>query len=123
MTTNTHASPSPDHPELFSMTDAAAQQILELLSQEKEQGCFLRVAISGGGCSGFQYHFTIDDQQLADDCPFVNNGAQVVVDEVSLNLLKGSYLDFVKDLSSASFVIKNPNAASSCGCGNSFTTK
>ena len=105
----------------FSISDSAAARILYLLSQETEQNQSLRISVSGGGCSGFQYHFLFDDQKLADDVIFEHAGASVLIDDVSLGLLKGSMLDYVEDLASASFVIKNPNAASSCGCGNSFS--
>ncbi len=107
--------------ESFGISDAAATRILHLLSLETEKDQMLRISISGGGCSGFQYHFLFDDQKLADDRVFEHAGARVLVDDVSLGLLKGSILDYVEDLTSASFVIKNPNAASSCGCGNSFS--
>lgn len=107
--------------ESFAISDAAAARILYLLSQEAEQDQSLRISVSGGGCSGFQYHFLFDDQKLADDQVFEHAGASVLIDDVSLGLLKGSMLDYVEDLASASFVIKNPNAASSCGCGNSFS--
>lgn len=105
----------------FVISDAAAARILYLLSQENDQNQRLRLSISGGGCSGFQYHFLFDDEKLIDDHVFDHAGAHVIVDDVSLGLLKGSILDYVEDLASASFVIKNPNAASSCGCGNSFS--
>ena len=81
----------------------------------------LRITVSGGGCSGFQYGFTFDPARNEDDRLFERDGAQVVVDEVSLELLNGSEIDYVEDLAGASFAIRNPNAASSCGCGNSFS--
>jgi iron-sulfur cluster insertion protein len=81
----------------------------------------LRIAVSGGGCSGFQYGFTFDEEKNEDDVVFERDGVVVVVDEVSLDLLAGAEVDFVEDLMGASFQIKNPNAASSCGCGNSFS--
>lgn len=103
------------------ISDRAAERILELLAQETSPDQRLRISVSGGGCSGFQYHFLFDEEKLPDDQLFEYKGAQVVIDEVSLNLLKGSLLDYVEDLAGASFVLKNPNAASSCGCGNSFS--
>jgi len=108
-------------PDSFAISDAAGARILYLLSQEKEQNQRLRISISGGGCSGFQYHFLFDDEKLLDDHVFDHAGAHVIVDDVSLGLLKGSILDYVEDLASASFVIKNPNATSTCGCGSSFS--
>lgn len=106
----------------FSVTDAAAIRILSLLSKEGKDGAFrLRISVSGGGCSGFQYHFVLDDQQQSDDLIFPHKGAEVIVDEVSLGLLEGSMLDYVDDMVASTFVLKNPNATASCGCGNSFS--
>lgn len=105
----------------FNITDAAAKRILFLLSEEDTPDQCLRISVQGGGCSGFQYNFLFDSNILAEDIVFDHNGAKVVIDDISLGLLKDSSLDYVEDLSSASFVIKNPNAASSCGCGNSFS--
>ncbi|WP_032113802.1 iron-sulfur cluster insertion protein ErpA [Candidatus Paracaedibacter symbiosus] len=105
----------------FAVTDNAAKRILALLSTEPNKDHLrLRISISGGGCSGFQYHFILDDQKQSDDLIFANNGAEVIVDETSLGLLEGSILDYVEDMVASTFVIKNPNAAASCGCGNSF---
>ena len=84
-------------------------------------GAFLRIAVSGGGCSGFQYGLSFDEQRNPDDFVFERDDVKVVVDDVSLDLLNGSEVDFVEDMMGASFQIKNPNAASSCGCGNSFS--
>jgi len=103
------------------VTDSAAQRIAALRRQEEAEGAFLRIAVSGGGCSGFQYGLSFDDQQNADDHVFERNGVAVVVDDVSLDLLAGSEVDFVEDMMGAAFQIRNPNAASSCGCGNSFS--
>ena len=103
------------------ITDSAAQRIAALKAQEEAEGAFLRIAVSGGGCSGFQYGLTFDDQRSPDDVVFEHGGVTVIVDDVSLDLLNGAEVDFVEDLMGASFQIKNPNAASSCGCGNSFS--
>jgi iron-sulfur cluster insertion protein len=92
-----------------------------LRDQEQAENAFLRIAVSGGGCSGFQYGFTFDDQRNDDDVVFERDGVAIVVDGVSLDLLGGAEVDFVEDLMGASFQIRNPNAASSCGCGNSFS--
>ena len=103
------------------VTDSAARRIGVLQQQEETPEAFLRIAVSGGGCSGFQYGLSFDEQQNADDFVFEHAGVRVVVDDVSLDLLNGAEIDFVEDLMGASFQIKNPNAASSCGCGNSFS--
>lgn len=105
----------------FDISASAAQRIAYLLSDEPD-GSRLRVAVLGGGCSGFQYSFAFDAASPAeDDIIYDKEGARVVVDETSLELLKGSMLDYVADLSGAAFEIKNPNAKASCGCGNSFS--
>jgi iron-sulfur cluster insertion protein len=80
-----------------------------------------RVMISGGGCSGFQYHFSLDHQVNADDQMFEEKGVNVVIDEASLPLMEGAQLDYMEELIGSSFVMKNPNASTSCGCGNSFS--
>jgi len=105
----------------ITISDSAARRIAALKTQEAAEGAFLRIAVSGGGCSGFQYGLSFDEERNPDDVVFEHGGVRVVVDEVSLNLLNGSEVDFVEDLMGASFQIKNPNAASSCGCGNSFS--
>lgn len=106
----------------FNISDPAAHRITQLIADEDEpEGLMLRVTVSGGGCSGFQYSFSLDNERLSDDHVFEHNGIKVIIDEASIGLLHGSTLDYVEDLSSASFVIKNPNASSSCGCGNSFS--
>src|SRR5215467_9555112 len=103
------------------LTENAARRIAVLKAQENAENAFLRIAVSGGGCSGFQYGLSFDDQRNEDDFLFEQNGVGVVVDDVSLDLLNGAEVDFVEDLMGASFQIRNPNAASSCGCGNSFS--
>ncbi len=103
------------------LTESAAQRIAILRDQGQEESAFLRITVSGGGCSGFQYVFAFDRQRHDDDFVFERDGVAVVVDDVSLGLLNGAEVDFVEDLMGASFQIRNPNAASSCGCGNSFS--
>ena len=103
------------------LTENAARRIAVLKTQEQAERAFLRIAVSGGGCSGFQYGLTFDDQRNEDDFVFERDGIAVVVDDVSLGLLNGAEIDFVEDMMGASFRINNPNAASSCGCGNSFS--
>ena len=85
------------------------------------QGQALRVAVEGGGCSGFQYNFTLDDTRTDDDLVIERDGATVLVDTMSLMYMGGSELDFVDDLIGQSFQVKNPNATASCGCGTSFS--
>ena len=105
----------------FSLTHAAASRIQHLKISENKPGLRFRIQVKGGGCSGFQYEFALDDAALAeDDSVFTKDGAEVVVDETSLGILNGSSLDYTEDLSQAGFVIKNPNATAKCGCGNSF---
>jgi iron-sulfur cluster insertion protein len=103
------------------VTENAARRIAVLRTEEQAENAFLRIAVSGGGCSGFQYGFSFDDQRNDDDFLFERDGVTVIVDDVSLGLLNGAEVDFVEDLMGASFLINNPNAASSCGCGNSFS--
>lgn len=108
------------------ITDSAANRAAHLISQEVSQEASmlplrLRISVSGGGCSGFQYGFTLDDAQTPDDQLFEKNGIAVIIDAVSLDLMSDAIIDYVEDLTSAQFVIRNPNATASCGCGNSFS--
>lgn len=106
----------------LTITDHAASRIRELVAAEKsDQPLKLRITISGGGCSGFQYAFALDDSQATDDVVFSHADAGVIVDALSFSLINEAVLDYVSELVGESFVIKNPNAASSCGCGNSFS--
>ncbi len=104
-----------------TLTESAAKRVAILRRQENAPGAFLRLAVSGGGCSGFQYGFSFDDTRQDGDFAFERDGVTLVVDDVSLELVKGAEIDFVEDMMGASFQVKNPNAASSCGCGNSFS--
>ena len=113
--------PTIEQERRITVSESAARRIAALKVQESAEGAFLRIAVSGGGCSGFQYGLSFDDHQNPDDRVFERDGIVVVVDEVSLDLLAGAEIDFVEDLMGASFQIKNPNAVSSCGCGNSFS--
>ena len=106
----------------FGLTDNAARRIAVLLRDEPDGGAkFMRVAVEGGGCSGFQYIFSFDAARNEDDLTFENDGVTVVVDEVSLDLLNGGKLDYVEELIGSYFQVVNPNASSSCGCGTSFS--
>lgn len=107
-------------PRTVELTDSAARRIAKILSEDEYKGMMLRVSVSGGGCSGFQYGFTFDDTRNDNDLVIQREGATVLVDDVSLDLLNGAKIDYVEDMIGASFSIKNPQAKSSCGCGNSF---
>lgn len=104
----------------FEITDSAAQRIAHVLAQDEYKGMMLRISVSGGGCSGFQYGFTFDDAKGETDLLVERGDAKVLIDDVSLDMLKGAQIDYVEDMIGASFQIKNPIAKSSCGCGNSF---
>lgn len=103
-----------------TVSASAAKRIAQILKAEAAPA-MLRVAVTGGGCSGFQYNFTIDDTKMDDDLVIARDGATVLVDPMSLDFLKGAEIDFVDDLIGAAFKINNPNATSSCGCGTSFS--
>ena len=111
----------PSSDRQVSLTESAARRIAELRQKESAPAAFLRLAVSGGGCSGFQYGFTFDDTRQDEDHVFARDGVELVIDETSLDLVKGAEIDFVEDMMGAYFQVKNPNAASSCGCGNSFS--
>lgn len=103
-----------------SVSARAARRIAEILKSEP-QPMMLRVAVTGGGCSGFQYNFALDDTKTDDDLVIERDGATVLVDPMSLDFLKGAEIDFSDELIGAAFKVNNPNAASSCGCGTSFS--
>ena len=105
----------------FTISESATARIAHLLKTEPT-GTRLRVAVEGGGCSGFQYKYDfVVEAPQADDVVFGNEAAPVLVDQTSLEFLQGSMLDYVENLGAAAFEIKNPQAKSSCGCGNSFS--
>jgi iron-sulfur cluster insertion protein len=99
---------------------SAARRIAHLIEAEGDPALMLRVTVSGGGCSGFQYGFKLEKGLNADDRVFDENGVKVVVDEVSLDYLAGSEVAYVEDLVGSAFVMRNPNATATCGCGTSF---
>ena len=103
----------------FAISESAAAQISKIISGQND-GKFLRVAVQGGGCSGFSYVFSIEGEKAADDLTFERDGVTVLVDEMSIQYMEGSEIDWVDDMIGASFQIKNPNATASCGCGTSF---
>lgn len=105
----------------LTLSESAARRIAFLASQEDVPETMLRITVSGGGCSGFKYGFSFDTAVNEDDRVFEREGARVVIDEVSLELLGGSVVDFVDDLMGAYFRIENPQATASCGCGTSFS--
>jgi len=103
----------------ITVSERAARRIGEILKAEPP-GTMLRLSVEGGGCSGFQYRFDMDRAQAPDDIIVRRDGATVLIDQVSLQFLAGSEIDFVDDLIGASFRVNNPNAKASCGCGTSF---
>lgn len=103
----------------LTISESGARQIARLIAGEP-QGAMLRVTVSGGGCSGFQYAFAFDDTSTQDDLSFSRGGVTVIIDTLSLEYLQGSEIDYVDDLIGAAFRIHNPNATASCGCGTSF---
>ncbi len=110
---------APPAPLVF--TDAAAVRVRELLAEEGNPALKLRVFIEGGGCSGFQYGFTFDEEVNEDDTTIDKYGVQLLIDPMSFQYLVGAEIDYKDDLEGAQFVIRNPNANSTCGCGSSFT--
>ena len=106
---------------LVRISQSAARRIAALLAEEGNKALSMRVTVSGGGCAGFQYGFSLDDARNSDDRLFERDAARVVIDEVSLEFLKGAEIDFIEDLLGSYFKVQNPNATSSCGCGSSFS--
>ena len=102
-------------------SDQAAKKVRSLIMEEENENLRLRVFVSGGGCSGFEYGFTFDDEVEEDDIEVENGGVSLVVDVLSFEYLAGSSIDYLEDLQGSRFVVVNPNAASTCGCGNSFS--
>lgn len=109
--------------EQVLLTAAAADAVRDLLAKRNLSGYALRVFVSGGGCSGFQYGMALEDNIRPTDLSYEYEDVKLVVDEVSINYLKGATVDFVDDIMGSGFKIENPNAVASCGCGSSFRTK
>ena len=109
--------------ESISLTPHAAQAVRELLAKRNLQGYALRVFVSGGGCSGFQYGMALEENPRETDNSYECEGVKLLVDEISIDYLRGATVDYVEDLMGGGFKINNPNTVSSCGCGNSFRTK
>jgi iron-sulfur cluster insertion protein len=105
----------------LKFTDAAADKVGQLIQAEGNPALKLRVYIQGGGCSGFQYGFTFDEEIQDGDTSIENRGVTLLVDPMSVQYLTGAEIDFREDLSGAQFVIRNPNATTTCGCGSSFS--
>ncbi len=116
MQTESHMPPPP-----IVFTDAAANKVSELIAEESNPELKLRVFISGGGCSGFQYGFTFDENIEDGDSRVENLGVTLVVDPMSVQYLMGAEIDYKEDLQGAQFIIRNPNAQTTCGCGQSFS--
>ena len=109
---------------MINVSETAASKISELLIEENKGGSGLRVFVQGGGCSGFQYGLMIEENgQGAGDQVFESHGVKLFVDPISIRYLKGAQVDFVDNIAGGGFTIKNPNARSTCGCGQSFTTE
>ena len=111
--------PGSDGPVLFS--DTAASKVRELMDEEEREGLKLRVFVTGGGCSGFQYGFTFDEDAADDDTRIEKRGVTLLVDPVSVQYLTGAEIDYKEGVEGAQFVIRNPNATTTRGCGNSFS--
>ena len=115
-------SPAMDEPPApIVFTDSAANKVKELVEEEGNPDLKLRVFVQGGGCSGFQYGFTFDELVNDDDTQMAKNGVSLLIDAMSLQYLVGAEIDYKDDLQGAQFVIKNPNATTTCGCGSSFS--
>lgn len=110
---------APPIPLVF--TDSAASKVKQLIEEEGNPELKLRVFVQGGGCSGFQYGFTFDEVINDDDTTLDKDGVQLLIDPMSFQYLAGAEIDYKEDLDGAQFVIKNPNASSTCGCGSSFS--
>ena len=111
-----------ENSDLLVFTEAAANKVKTLIEEEKNESLKLRVFVSGGGCSGFQYGFTCDENIQDGDTRVEKNGVTLLVDPMSFQYLSGAEIDYKEDLEGSQFVIKNPNATTTCGCGSSFST-
>ncbi|MBM4200474.1 MAG: iron-sulfur cluster insertion protein ErpA [Gammaproteobacteria bacterium] len=107
--------------DAIRFTDNAATKVSELILEEGNEQLKLRVYVSGGGCSGFQYGFTFDEAANDDDTLIEKNGVTVLIDSMSIDYLRGAEIDYKEDVSGSQFVIRNPNASTTCGCGSSFS--
>jgi iron-sulfur cluster insertion protein len=110
-----------DMPSPLTFTDSAANKVKDLIAEEGNLDLKLRVFVTGGGCSGFQYGFTFDEAVNDDDTTMEKNGVMLLIDPMSYQYLTGAEIDYQESVEGAQFVIKNPNATSTCGCGSSFS--
>ncbi|ALS60522.1 iron-sulfur cluster insertion protein ErpA [Pandoraea pneumonica] len=108
-------------PAFLVFTDSAADKVKQLIDEEGNPELKLRVFVQGGGCSGFQYGFTFDEDVNEDDTVLDKNGVSLLIDSMSYQYLVGAEIDYKEDINGAQFVIKNPNASTTCGCGSSFS--
>jgi iron-sulfur cluster insertion protein len=108
-------------PAPLVFTDSAANKVKQLIDEEGNTDLKLRVFVTGGGCSGFQYGFTFDEEVNEDDTSMVKNGVTLLIDSMSLQYLTGAEIDYQESVEGAQFVIKNPNVTNTCGCGSSFS--
>lgn len=106
---------------MIEITESAIAKIAEILAEENNPKAKLRTFVQGGGCSGFSYGFTLDEEQNEDDFVVEQSGLNILIDSMSMQYLQGAVIDYKEDLMSSSFVINNPNAQSTCGCGSSFS--
>ena len=120
MSTAISAAESGSMPALI-FTDAAARKVGELINEEANPALKLRVFVSGGGCSGFQYGFTFDENVEEGDTQVQNSGVTLLIDPMSFQYLMGAEIDYREDIEGSQFVIRNPNATTTCGCGSSFS--
>jgi iron-sulfur cluster insertion protein len=110
-----------EQPSVLVFTDAAAAKVRDLINEEGNPNLKLRVFVQGGGCSGFQYGFTFDEDVNDDDTALDKGGVTLLIDSMSYQYLTGAEIDYKEDINGAQFVIKNPNATTTCGCGSSFS--
>ena len=108
-------------PQELKVSDQAIAKIKNLLDEETKDNLSLRVFVTGGGCSGFQYGFKLDDERDSEDTTISSCGVSVVIDSLSMQYIYGSTLDYTEDLEGSKFIIDNPNALTTCGCGSSFS--
>jgi iron-sulfur cluster insertion protein len=107
--------------EQVTVTESAIAKIADLLAEEGNPNLKLRTFVQGGGCSGFQYGFTFDEETNDDDFEIVKPGVSILIDAMSMQYMTGAVIDYKEDIMGSSFVIQNPNAESTCGCGSSFS--
>jgi len=106
---------------MISLTESALEKITDILAEENNPAVKLRTFVQGGGCSGFSYGFTLDEEQNEDDFVIDNNGVVVLIDSMSMQYLQGAVIDYKEELMGSNFTINNPNAQTTCGCGSSFS--